>query len=149
MNIKIEINFILYFHIIFFFSILKAEQTYYLSIYVYLLDDELTQIYFNNINILPNKIGGIFKNPKEKLIIQQINYIFGQVIKIVIYNTLRESYIGVNIRINEYIIKPELLKFWNCENCDTDDGNFIYDKTNNYFSLKTGNIQYKYYNFIP
>ena len=149
MNIKIEINFILYFHIIFLFSILKAEQTYYLSIYVYLLDDELTQIYFNNINILPKRIGGIYQNPKEKLIIKQINYIFGNVIKIEIYNGSSVSYIGINIRINEYIIKPELLKFWNCENCDTDDGNYIYNRNNKYFKLNKDNSRDKYYYFIP
>ena len=145
MNIKIEINFILYFHIIFFFSILKAEQTYYLSIYVYLLDDHITNIYLNEIKILPKRIVGMYLMQNEKLIIKQISYIFGHIIKIEIYNGSNVCYIGINIRINEYIIKPELLKFWNCENCDTDDGNFIYDKTKNYFSLKTGNIEYKYY----
>ena len=149
MNIKIEINFILYFHIIFLFSILKAEQTYYLSIYVYLLDDHITKIYLNELNILPKRIYAIYRNPNEKLIIKQINYIFGQVIKIVIYNTLRESYIGVNIRINEYIIKPELLKFWKCENCDTDDGNYIYNINTNYFYLNKDNSRDKYYYFIP
>ena len=146
MNIKIEINFILYFHIIFLFSILKAEQTYYLSIYVYLLDDHITKIYFNNINILPNRIGGIYQNPKEKLIIKQINYIFGQVIKIEIYNGASICYIGINIRINEYIIKPELLKFWKCENCDTDDGNYIYNIDKKYFYLNKGKSSDTYYN---
>ena len=145
MNIKIEINFILYFHIIFLFSILKAEQTYYLSIYVYLLDDHITKIYLNELNILPNRIYAIYENQSDKLIIKQIKYIFGHVIKIKIYNGRGVCYIGINIRINEYIIKPELLKFWKCENCDTDDGNYIYNINTNDFYLNKDNSRDKYY----
>ena len=136
---------VLYFQIIFFYSLLKAEQIYYLSIYAYLIDDRITKIYSNDINILPNIIDGIYNNPNEKLIIKQIDYNFGQVIKVEILNTLRQSYIGINMRINEYIIRPELLKFWNCENCDTDDGNYIYNNNKNYFSLNNNNSEYKYY----
>ena len=41
--------------------------------------------------------------------------------------------IFINTRINEYLILPELQKFWKCLNCRTDDGNYIYDSNKNAF----------------
>ena len=47
---------VLYFQIIFFYSLLKAEQIYYLSIYAYLIDDRITKIYSNDINYQTNRL---------------------------------------------------------------------------------------------
>ena len=37
------------------------------------------------------------------------------------------GYLKIDVRLNEYLIKPELQKFWRCLNCKGANGNFIYN----------------------
>ena len=117
--------------------ILQTKQKYYISFVVFKIDDCLSKIYKNNNNtdILYEKPSNTECNymavPNNPVIL--IEYIFGDELYFEIFDKGWESYIGVNARINEYLIKPELQKFWECVDCKTDDGKYIYNTENNLF----------------
>ena len=117
--------------------ILQTKQTYYISFELTVVDDCLTSIYKNNNTneILYQKpteiVCSVKKFPKNPVLFQY-EFIFGDEFYFEIYDKtgiigIHASYIGVNTRINEYLIKPSLEKFWKCLNCRTGDNNYIYD----------------------
>jgi len=111
--------------------ILKTKQTYYISFEVFRVDDCVTKIYKNN-----NTSEILYKKPSENVcdcktvpknpVLFQYDLIFGNEF----YFEIRDSggyhsLLGVNVRINEYLIQPKLQNFWKCINCRTGDGNYI------------------------
>ena len=119
--------------------ILQVKQYYYISFELLQIDDCLTKIYFNNNSneILyekPSEIACSWRNIPNKTVLFQYEFIFGDEFYFEISDWGgHHCYITVNTRINEYLILPELQKFWKCLNCRTDDGNYIYDSNKNAF----------------
>ena len=111
--------------------ILKTKQTYYISFEVFRVDDCVTKIYKNNntSEILykkPSENGCDYKTVPKNPVLFQYDLIFGNEF----YFEIRDdggyiSLLGVNVRINEYLIQPKLQNFWKCNNCRTGDGNYI------------------------
>ena len=118
--------------------ILQTKQKYYISFVVFKIDDCLSKIYKNNNNntdILYEKPSNTECNYKEvpNNPVILIEYIFGDELYFEIFDIGSESYIGVNARINEYLIQSKLQIFWECVDCKTDDGKYIYNTKDNLF----------------
>ena len=71
--------------------------------------------------------------------LSQEEYKFGEEYFFEILDRGGKAYIGINTRINEFLIQPGHEKFWKCLNCKTDDNNYIFDKTSNAFHFYVPN----------
>ena len=123
--------------------ILQTKQDYYISFELLKVDDCLTKIYLNNNSneiLYLSEIECSYKLIPKNPILFQYEFIFGDEFYFEISDWGgHHCYITVNTRINEYLILPELQKFWKCLNCRTDDGNYIYDSNKNVFYFYTPN----------
>ena len=127
-----NIFFITYLQLIF-----QVKSIYYLSFYIKRIDDCLTKIYKNDNNVLYQhecKESDYLKVPKYAVIFQE-EYKFGEDIFLQIFDKGGNSEIGIDTRINEYMIKTSLQKFWRCINCKTNDNNYIYNSKKNIFEF--------------
>jgi len=128
------------FFFIFLEIILTTRETYYISFDVIQIDDCLSKIYKNN-NI--NDI--IYQKPSEtectyliipdNPVVVQYEFVFGDEYFFEVEDSGHYSCIGVNAKINEYLIKPKLQRFWRCINCISGDGNYLYNSESDEFSF--------------
>ena len=124
--------------IIYLVLIRQIKQIYYLSVHIKEIDDCLSIIKNNYDKIFYSYKCTIFDShhyPKNPI---EFEYKFGEIIYFDIYNKINEAYIGIEIRINEFILLKKLQRFLVCTNCDTPDGNYIYNSEEERFYLKNG-----------
>ena len=127
-----NIFFITYLQLIF-----QVKSIYYLSFYIKRIDDCLTKIYKNDNKVLYQhecKKSDYLKVPKYPVIFQE-EYKFGEDIFLQIFDKGNIGAIEIDTRINEYMIKTSLQKFWRCINCKTNDNNYIYNSNKNSFYI--------------
>ena len=108
----------------------KINSFFYLSMTLLKIDDYLLEINKGNITLFkyPNysMFGTSNISDYPNPIFQMINYKFTETIHIIFYNGINEGYFDMIVYINEYIIKNEHQKFWNCLDCLTYDRNYYY-----------------------
>ena len=123
--------------------ILQTKQDYYISFELLKVDDCLTKIYLNNNSneiLYLSEMECSYKLIPKNPILFQYEFIFGDEFYFEISDCGGSvSFIRINARINEYLIQPELQKFWKCLNCRTDDGNFIYNSNEKAFYFYSPN----------
>ena len=138
MLIKIE-------YIVLIVLIRQIKQIYYLSIHIKEIDDCLSIIKNNNDKIFYSYECTDSDNhnyPKDPI---EFEYKFGEIIYFEIYDKIKEAYIGIEIRINEFKLIKKLQQFLVCTNCDTTDGNYIYKSKEERFDLKKHSSSSKTY----
>ena len=125
-----KINFLIY---LIDFLIFETNQIYYISFDLYKVDDCLNNIYkTNKTNKLLYQKSFYCQWNNVKTVSQELSqeeYKFGEEYFFEILDRGGEAYIGINTRINEFLIQPGHQKFWKCLSCKTDDNNYIFNKT--------------------
>ena len=124
--------------IIYLVLIRQIKQIYYLSVHIKKIDDCLSIIKNSNDKIFYSYKCTDSDNhnyPKDPI---EFEYKFGEIIYFDIYNKINEAYIGIEIRINEFKLIKKLQQFLVCTNCETPDGNYIYNSEEERFYLKNG-----------
>ena len=148
-------DFFLVLFILLFFQI--KSFNFYLSMFVEEADDCISQIYYiNTDNIKFQQDCTNTSNWKKAYInpiVNKINYEFGNPIYIDVLDNGGVGCLKINVRLNEYLIKPEHSQFWTCTNCEGEDTNYIYNSTLDRFdfynpegrteTLKTFNFVFK------
>ena len=127
----------IYILIIYFLLIINTNSLYYLSFDVYKADDCLFEIKYND-KIIYHREEECTKDSCSKPPINpnifQIEYNFQDIINVTVLDYGGAGYIGIDTRINEYLIRPRLSKFWNCTNCFKDSNN-LYNSKNDFFEF--------------
>ena len=143
------------FIIIYFLLIINTNSLYYLSFDVYKVDNCLFEIKYNDEIIYHRDeecTDKSYSKPPINPNIFQIEYNFQDIINVTVLDYGGAGYIGIDTRINEFLIRPRLLKFWNCTNCYKDSNN-LYNSENDFFEFyKKDYIKYdrshKYYFYL-
>ena len=136
----------LIFILIHLFFLIKSYD-FYLSMFIEEADDCISRIYNTNNDTLFSEDctdASNFKKSYTDPVINNINYVFGEEIYIDIFDKGDVGCLKINVRINEYLIKPELKKFWTCTNCNGDDNNYIYNedfKRFDFYNPETDGVQ--------
>ena len=129
-----------YFIFIFLF-IPKIESSAYLKIILHKVNDFIYAIYYKGIKYYDNNkksycTSSSNVNDYPKPLIETI-YEFGNKINIIIHDLQGKgsSFIKLDVKINEYIIECSHNKFWKCSNCISNDSNYIYNNSQEYFDF--------------
>ena len=127
---------------------------FYLTMYLEGVDDCISKIYkSNNITLFERECSNVsnWDKPYNSPLFEKIEYEFGEEIYIDIFDKGDIGYLKINVRLNEYLIKPELQKFWNCTNCLGENNNYIYNTTLkrfDFYNPDIGETTERTYNFI-
>ena len=140
-----------FFICLFLFGEIKSE--YYLSLKFTEVDDCIRNINLTNGDVIWKfdpatladcdfKYQGIY----PKYLTKYYNYQLNTEIKFEFQDSVHyDAFVNIQVNFNEYIIKASDQKFWRCTDCYTDDGNYIWDGSNNRMDLKkSGNPGYKF-----
>ena len=114
---------------------------FYLTMFLEGVDDCISKIYkSNNITLFERECSDTsnWNKPYNSPLFEKIEYKFGEEIYIDIFDKGDIGYLKINVRINEYLIKPELQKFWICTNCFGENNNYTYNTTLKRFDFYNG-----------
>ena len=131
------------------------ESKAYVTMNLIKVNDCLYNIYFKNNILFKYTYQSCNKNASyPNPLVDKKLYEFGNNITFIIHDQEGTSFIKMDIYINEYIINCYHQKFWKCLDCRTDDGNYLYNESQQYFECyKPYSITYeseknKNYTFI-
>ena len=131
------------------------ESKAYVSMKLINVNDCLYNIYFKNNTLFKYTYHSCNKNVNySNPIVDKKLYEFGNNITFVIHDIAGTSFIKMDIYINEYIINCYHQKFWKCLDCRTNNSNYLYNESQQYFecykpySITSESQKYKNYTFI-
>ena len=142
------------FLIYFCFLFTTIRPNLYLTMKLEYIDDCITKIYYENNTIIYEKQNYetqciMNEQVSDNPIVDSLSYKIGQKIYFEIKDTGGGCAIDITIYLNEYTIESESRKFWRCENCDGDQGNYVlFNGDIYYYCYSTNRDESKFYYFF-
>lgn len=142
------------FLIYFCFLFTTIRPNLYLTMKLEYIDDCITKIYYENNTIIYEKQNYetqciMNEQVSDNPIVDSLSYKIGQKIYFEIKDTGGGCAIDITIYLNEYTIESESRKFWRCENCDGDQGNYVlFNGDIYYYCYLTNRDESKFYYFF-
>ena len=138
--------------------LIEIKSDYYLSLQVVTIDDCIRNVNISNGFVIwkfdppsLDKCDFQYQNIYPEYLTKYYNYQLGTEIRFEFQDSVHiDAFVNIKVFFNEFIIKASDNKFWSCKDCYTNDGNYIWNSSDNRMDLREkSNSGYNYYSSEP